>query len=175
MNVTTSLDKVKGVGAKVKEQLEAAGLFTVGDLITFLPRTYEDYSQVSRISDIQPGKVTVRARCEKIETRPVRRGLNVTTATLADDTGKIQAVWFNQPYRTAQLSGGDEFVFSGEFEFSYNRYQLTNPSAEKSAELPSEGNAVVPVYRAVAGLKTALVRKLLSELRPLMVMMPGHV
>jgi len=172
MNLSTSLEKVKGVGEKTAAQLAAAGLHTVGDLITFLPRTYEDYSHVTRISDIAPGKVTVKARCEKVETRPVRRGMKVTTATLVDDTGKIQAVWFNQPYRAAQLAGGAEFVFSGEFEFSYNRYQLTNPSAEKTSELPETEGKVVPIYRAVAGLKTALVRKLLAELRPLITMLP---
>lgn len=172
MNLSTSLEKVKGVGAKTAEQLAAAGLYSVNDLITFLPRAYEDYSHVTRIADIAPGKVTVKARCEKVETRPVRRGMKVTTATLADDTGKIQAVWFNQPYRAAQLAGGAEFVFSGEFEFSYNRYQLTNPSAEKTSELPETEGKVVPIYRAVAGLKTALVRKLLGELRPLITMLP---
>jgi ATP-dependent DNA helicase RecG len=172
MNLSTSLEKIKGVGEKTAAQLAAAGLHTVHDLITFLPRTYEDYSQVAKISEIAPGKVTVKARCEKVETRPVRRGMKVTTATLADDSGKIQAVWFNQPYRAAQLAGGAEFVFSGEFEFSYNRYQLTNPSAEKASDVSRGDQAVVPVYRAIAGLKTALVRKLLAELRPLVTMLP---
>jgi len=109
MNLTTSLQKIKGVGEKTAEQFAAAHLHTVEDLITFLPRKYEDFSHVTSIADIQPGKVTVKARCEKIETRPVRRGMKVTTATLADDTGKIQAVWFNQPYRATQLKGGDEY------------------------------------------------------------------
>lgn len=172
MNLATSLQKVKGVGEKTAAQFAAAGLFTVGDLISFLPRAYEDYSHVTRIADIAPGKVTVRARCEKVQTRPVRRGMKVTTATLYDDSGKIQAVWFNQPYRAAQLASGEEFFFSGEFEFSYNRYQLTNPSAEKSSELPVEADKIVPIYRAIAGLKTALVRKILHELRPFMTMAP---
>ncbi len=172
MNLSTSLEKIKGVGEKTAAQLAAAGLFTVNDLITFLPRAYEDYSHVSRVSDIKPGKVTIKARCEKVETRPVRRGMKVTTATLADDSGKVQAVWFNQPYRATQLKGGDEFFFSGEFEFSYNRYQLTNPSAEKASDMPVQTDRIVPIYRAVAGLKTALVRKILAELRPLMTMLP---
>ena len=98
--------------------------------------------------------------------------MKVTTATLADDTGKIQAVWFNQPYRAAQLKGGGEFFFSGEFEFSYNRYQLTNPSAEKASDMPVQADKIVPIYRAVAGLKTALVRKILAELRPMATMLP---
>ena len=172
MNLVTSLDKIKGVGPQASAQFAAAGLFTVGDLITFLPRGYEDYSHVTRIADIKPGKVTVKARCEKVETRPVRRGMRITTATLSDDSGKIQAVWFNQPYRATQLKDKGEFYFSGEFEFSYNRYQLTNPSAEKVSEMPIQTDRILPIYRAVAGLKTTLVRKIIDELRPLMTMLP---
>lgn len=172
MNLVTSLEKIKGVGPQASAQFAAAGLFTVGDLITFLPRGYEDYSHVTHIADIKPGKVTVKARCEKVETRPVRRGMRITTATLTDDTGKIQAVWFNQPYRATQLKDKGEFYFSGEFEFSYNRYQLTNPSAEKVGDMPVQTDRILPIYRAVAGLKTTLVRKIIDELRPLMTMLP---
>lgn len=172
MNLQSSLQIVKGVGLKTAEQLAAAGLHTVGDIIDFLPRTHEDFSEVVSIANIHPGKMTIKARCEKIATRPVRRGLRITTATLVDDTGKLQAVWFNQPYRTTQLAGDDEFYFSGEFEFSYNRYQLTNPSAEKVSDMPVQTDRLLPVYRAVRGLKSQLVRKILAELRPLMTMLP---
>ncbi len=175
MNVSTPLQSIKGVGPKSAEQFAAAGLRTVGDLITFLPRKHEDFTEVVSITDIRPGKMTIKARCEKVATRPVRRGLKVTTATLVDDTGKLQAVWFNQPYRTAQLAGDDEFYFSGEFEFNYNRYQLTNPSAEKASDMQTETvqtDRLLPIYPAIKGLKGQLVRKILMELKPLMTMLP---
>ena len=173
MNLVSSLEKVKGVGTKTAEQFAAAGIKTVEDLLNFLPRTHEDFSEVVKISDIHPGKVTIKARCEKISTRPVRRGLKITTATLVDDTGKLNAVWFNQPYRATQLAGGDEeFFFSGEFEFNYNKYQLTNPSAEKVSDMPVQTDRILPVYRAIKGLKSQLVRKILAELRPLIIMLP---
>jgi len=99
MNLVSPLEKVKGIGAKTGEQFALANLHTVGDLINFLPRAHEDFSHITAIADIAPGKATIKAKCEKIVTRPVRRGLRITTATLADDSGKLQAVWFNQPYR----------------------------------------------------------------------------
>ena len=172
MNTTTSLEKIKGVGPKTVEQFAAAGLMTVGDLVRFLPRKHEDFTEVVKIADIHPGKATIKARCEKISTRPVRRGLRLTTAVLADETGKLQAVWFNQPYRVSQLGGGEEFYFSGEFEFSYNRYQLTNPSAEKVSDMPVQTDRLLPIYPAIRGLKSQLVRKILAELKPLMTMLP---
>lgn len=166
------LENVKGVGEKTAQQFAQAGLFSVGDLITFLPRAHEDFSEVVKIADIHPGKATIKARCEKIATRLVRRGLRITTATLTDDSGKLQTVWFNQPYREAQLKGGEEFYFSGEFEFNYNKYQLTNPSSEKVSDMPTQTGRLLPVYRAIKGLKSQLVRKILLELRPLMTMLP---
>lgn len=173
VNLSTKLDQVKGVGPKTAEQLRAAGLETVGDVLTFLPMRHEDFTHVTRIADLQPGKVTIKARCEKISTRPVRRGLRLTTAVLADDSGKLNAVWFNQPYRTQQLgSSDDEFYFSGTFEYNYGRYQLTNPSAETAKELPVQAERLLPVYHAVHGLKSQVVRKVLEALRPLMSVLP---
>lgn len=172
MNLELPLEAVKGVGEKTAEQLHAAGLDTVYDLITFLPRAYEDFSEVVSIADIRPGKRTIRAHCEKVEIKRVRRGMTVTTAVLSDGTSKLNAVWFNQPYRAAQLKGDDEYFFSGTFEFSYNRYQLTNPSAEKVSDMPVSTDRIVPVYRAIKGLKSQLVRKLLIELRPYVRVLP---
>lgn len=180
MDMETPLERVKGVGAKTAEQLRAAGLLSVLDLITFLPRAFEDYTAVARIADIGPGKITIKARVEKIATRTVRRGLRITTATLVDDSGKLQAVWFNQPYRAAQLGDGKEYYFSGEYVFNYNRYNLQNPSAELAStiesplalEMPVSTDRIVPIYRAVRGLKSQLVRKLLTEIKPVITMMP---
>lgn len=173
MNLATKLDQIKGVGPKTAEQLAKAGLQTVNDILLFLPRKHEDFTNLTSIVDLKPGKVTIKARCESITARPVRRGLRLTTAVLADDTGKLNAVWFNQPYRTQQLGGGsEEFYFSGEFEYNYGKYQLTNPSAEIAKELPVQAERLLPVYHAIHGLKSQLVRKVLEELRPLMSVLP---
>lgn len=117
MNLNSSLQQVKGVGPKAAEQFAAAGIHTVGDLITFLPRRHEDFSHVVSIADIKPGKMTIKAHCEAVSTRPVRRGMKVTTATLVDETGKLKAVWFNQPYRVAQLASGKSFIFRASSNF----------------------------------------------------------
>ena len=172
MDLSTRLASVKGVGPKTAEQFALAGLETVYDLVTFLPRGYEDFSEIVDITNITPGKRTIKARCEAVSTRRVRRGLQITTATLADKSGKLQAVWFNQPYRATQLKSHDEFFFSGEFEYNYGRYQLMNPSTEMVSDLPVSTDRIVPLYRSIKGLKSQLVRKILTELKPLIMMLP---
>lgn len=178
MNLETSLEKVRGVGPKTFEKLLAANLCTVGELLAFFPRKYEDFASLTSLDKIQPGKILFKARAEKVSSRRVRRGMVVVEAILTDGKEKVKAVWFNQAYRVAQLKSGEEFFFSGEFAFSYNRYQLTNPRVMKREELPSSRNfegetgEIVPIYRQIHGLKTEVVRKILLELKPLMKILP---
>lgn len=172
MRFTTPLGEIKGVGPKTEEALSKAGLFTVKDLIYFLPRTYEDYSEVTRIDMIKPGNVVLRGRISTVTTKRVRRGLSVTEAVLSDDTGRVPLVWFNQPYREKQLKTGGEWLVSGEFAFQSRRFQILNPSVSASEEVVSGEHKIVPVYRQVSGLKTAQVASLIEELRPIITMLP---
>lgn len=175
MKLSTSLEKIKGVGPKTFEALKNAGLETVEDALIFLPRRYDDFSEVVKISDLQPGNVAVRARCESISTRHIRRGMKLTTATLADDSGKVKAVWFNQPYRETQLKKDKEFLFSGKFELQYNRYQLTNPAVEQASDKPENTNQsekITPVYRQIKNLKPKSLRDLMKNLKVIMEFVP---
>lgn len=168
MEQSTPVEKIKGVGPKTAEHLHLAGVETVGQLVRFYPYRYEDYSQVTTVSRLQPGKVSLRGRFEAVSSRQVRRGMSLTQAAFVDSTGKVAAVWFNQGYRAAQLKTNTEFLVSGEFAFQRGRYQLLNPSVELASGDEMTGGRIVPVYRQVKGLKTHVLRKILFELRPYM-------
>ena len=176
MKLATPLEQIKGVGPKTAQALAAAGLKTISDALNFLPRAYDDYSTAVNIADLQPGKVTVKARCESVSTRIVRRGLRITTAVLADKSGKVKAVWFNQPYRETQLKSDAEFIFSGQFGMQYNRYQINNPSVELAKEIAktaAENNSgIQPVYKSVKNLRPKTVQDLMKNIRPIMDFLP---
>ncbi len=176
MKLTTPLEQIKGVGPKTAQALEAAGLKTISDALDFLPRAYDDYSTAVNIADLQPGKVTVKARCESVSTRVVRRGLRITTAVLADKSGKVKAVWFNQPYRETQLKSDAEFIFSGQFGMQYNRYQINNPSVELAKEIAktaAENNSgIQPVYKSIKNIRPKTVQDLMKNIRPIMDFLP---
>ena len=176
MKLTTPLEQIKGVGPKTAQALAVAGLTTVSDALNFLPRAYDDYSTAVNIADLQPGKVTVKARCESVSTRIVRRGLRITTAVLADKSGKVKAVWFNQPYRETQLKSDAEFIFSGQFGMQYNRYQINNPSVELAKEIAktaAENNSgIQPVYKSIKNIRPKTVQDLMKNIRPIMDFLP---
>ena len=178
MNLNSSLGLVKGVGEKTLEKLESVNLRTVGDILEFFPRKYEDFASLTSLSEIKPGKVLFKAYAEKVSMRRVRRGMTITEAILTDGKEKIKAIWFNQPYRVKQLQDEEEFFFSGKYEFNYNRYQITNPSLMKREELPKNQNfsgkdgEIVPIYPQKKGLKTETIRKILTELKPMMKILP---
>ena len=173
MRFATPIRDIKGVGPKTQELLSSAGLKEIQDLIYFLPRTYDDYSEISHIDAISPGNVVLKGTISAITSRRVRRGLSITEAVLSDDSGRVPLVWFNQPYRAAQLKNSKKWLVAGEFAFSQRRYQILNPSVQASDdEQVVDQDRIVPIYRQVAGLKTQLLQKVITEIRPIITMLP---
>ena len=158
-----NIAELKGVGNAKLELLNKLGLRTVDDLLYHFPRRYEDYSQLSTISQLQPGLVTIKVRIDSINGRYVRRGLHITEAVVSDATGKLRVTWFNQPYRARQMRTGVDYYMSGEYEFNAGRYSITNPASEKASDFPKNTARIVPIYKETKGLKSHSIRKLLAN------------
>lgn len=162
MVLSSPIEDIKGVGPKTAELLNKAGIFTLRDLAYYLPRTYENYQQAQKISDLRPGQVTIKAKVDDV--RNSRRGrLTITEAVLRDDSGAIRAIWFNQPYRAKQLDDHRDFYFSGKMEFSYGHYQLSNPSVTLAGDIDKvKSDELQPIYRATGSLKSPDFKKFIG-------------
>ena len=115
LSLETPLHAVPGVGPRFLRRLENLKIRTVRELLWHFPSRYEDFSQIYRIADLEPGQqATVTATVEDIKTRRSwRRRMTLVEATLADETGSIRAVWFNQPYIAQTLRIGRTANFAG--------------------------------------------------------------
>lgn len=171
---------LKGIGPKTAGLLAKAGIHTVRDLLYYLPRDYQDYTTSAPIVALRPGKVMIRGQISNLKTRPTRRrNFTITEGIISDDTGSLRVVWFNQPYRAKSFEDGAAYYFSGDYDFKYNRYQLTSPTVTPAREIDERAtlasSTLQPVYPARGTLKSFWFQKLFSTLRPLFVGLPNLV
>lgn len=173
MKLTDSVETLRGVGPSVAQKLAILKIFTIGDLIQFYPRRYEDYSKVSTVAEIKPGNtVTLKGKVSQVTGRYVSRGLHITEALFSDETGSMRLVWFNQPYRAGAIKTNQTYFVSGSFELSRGRLAVMNPAMELESSFPVNTARIIPVYKETKGLKSATIRKAMRELGSFIAAMP---
>ncbi len=172
MQLTDGIQYVKGVGPKKKAELNRLGLFTVYDLLTYFPRTYEDQSVLTKISELQAGeKATVAGTIMNVSERQGgRRGMSILMALIGDGTGILQVTWFNQKYLKSKLKTGKKvfvtgkaaYAFGGRGQFAMS--QLTSFQILDEEDTPENMTGIMPVYPATERLNQKFFRKLLQGL-----------
>lgn len=156
---------LKGVGEKLAGKLNILGIKSKRDLISYYPRKYDDFSEISKINDLKPGAVTIKARVKQATGRYVRRGMHITEAVVSDGTSSVRLVWFNQPYRAKALKIGAEYFVSGNYELGRGRFAIMNPGAELTSNFPVNTARIVPIYRETKGIKSSQIRKIIASIK----------
>jgi len=172
MTLDSPLTELKGVGEALAKKFAVLGLHTVADLIDYYPRRYDDYSNVSPISGLKPGMVTIEAVIKQATGRYVRRGLHITEAVASDKSGSVRLIWFNQPYRAAGLKAGQSYFISGTYELSRQRFAIMNPSVELASDVPVSVGRILAVYRETKGLTSHQIRQAVRQLLPQIQLLP---
>lgn len=163
MKLGRSVDYLNGVGASMQKRLDKLGISDVGDLLTHYPRRYDDFSKITKIADSEPGLVTFAGEITKVSTRRTRKGRSLTEALIVDDSGSVQAIWFNQPYLAKQLPRNKPVYVAGELAYKYSRYALQNPVVEPVSSFPQNTARIVPVYPETHGLTSKQLRRLIKQ------------
>lgn len=157
---------LKGVGVELAKKFAVLGVKTVSDLVGFLPRRYEDYSQITPLTNLRPGPVTIQATIDEVKGRYVRRAMHITEAVARADGQAVRLVWFNQPYRASSIKPGQPYFISGQFELSRQRFAIMNPSIELVSDFPVNTARIVPVYRQTKGLTSKQIRRAVHQALP---------
>jgi len=163
VTLSTPITELKGVGEEVARKLNILGIKTVGNLVSNYPRKYQDYSNVISIKDLKPGQVTIEAKITHVAGRYVRRGMHITEAIAADDTGSVRLVWFNQPYRSGAIKNNQSYYIAGEYALRRSRFSIANPSVELVSDFPVNTARIIPIYRETKGLKSFTIRRLIRQ------------
>ncbi len=122
------VDRLNGVGRQRREALADVGVETVFDLLTYYPRRYVDRTAQAPISEAEIGsEITVVADVHSVSSRRLRGGRRLVSVDVADATGLLSAVFFNQPWRERQLAEGRTVALFGKVDNYRGRKQMTNP------------------------------------------------
>ncbi len=160
----TPLGRLPGVGRRQAQRLARLGLHTAGDLLWHLPRRYEDRSTWKPIARLVPGEVaTVQGVVVAAQRVPTRTRRAVVRVTISDGSGRLDAVFFNQPFRLQQLPPGRAVRLSGRVEAGYRGWQMDHPEVELlegESDEPVHTARIVPVYPATEGLHQRWLRQL---------------
>ncbi len=137
--------RLKGVGERKRESLETVRVRSVLDLVTTYPRRWVDRTNEARVSDLVPGTealvlVTVRA----VRKRPTRSRRSMVEATVGDDTGRLDVVFFNQPWRERQLVRGLAVALYGKAELFRGGLQMANPIVDLIGDRTGRIVAIYP-------------------------------
>ena len=167
VSLETEVRMVKGVGPQRAEVLAERGIYTLEDLLNYLPFRYEDRIHFSKIRDVEPkGTYTLRAR---VMSGQAVRGMYGRDAIyhllVQDDSGSLPCKFFHGGYLEGRLKPGQQVILHGKVEVDKlrpARREMVNPQLEilSTEEIDSaEMGRIVPVYEAVGTFGTRQIRR----------------
>lgn len=142
--------KLKGVGEKRALLFSRLGAPTVGDLLRLYPRDYQDWTEITPISDVPDGEICV-VRGEVLtppsETR-IRGGKLMHRCTVTDGESDLRLTFFNNRYIPSLLKEGNTYLFRGRVGFTGRTPSMASPEFVPEGS----GGGIIPIYPATQGL-----------------------
>lgn len=160
LNLNQKIETLPRFSAKHVEALHKLGIKTVQDFLMHHPFRYEDYSQRIKIEDLIAGEsATVMGEITQSKlVRTWKKKMMITECFVADETGIVRAVWFNQPYISDSLTVGKGVRLSGKVSEDAKGFFFSNPAWELSSRTPTNTGRLVPIYPETEGLTSKWIR-----------------
>ncbi|MFA6608570.1 MAG: ATP-dependent DNA helicase RecG [Candidatus Paceibacterota bacterium] len=175
MNINDSISSINRITPDHSEGLKRLNIETIRDLLYHFPTRYADIREESHVSHIEKGQaVTIYGVMEKVSVKRSFKGhVPMTEARIADDTGVVRCVWFNQAYIGKMYPDGTKVKVSGTANEDSRGIFLSNPTIERLTELPEHGDSLfassvapeflTPVYRETKGVSSLYLYTLIKK------------
>ena len=100
MKFSDDIKNIKGVGEARATAFRSIGVSTVGELLRFYPRAYEDWSKILPISQCIIGEnVCIKGTVMfPVKNERVRGGMLIAKATVTDGDSVVAVTFFNNKY-----------------------------------------------------------------------------
>lgn len=172
-DIKTPISSIAGIGPQLTKTLAKINVFTVGDLLQYYPRDYEDRTKKSFLRDfsINP-KIHTVARVLRQEWFGYGNMRNLKVI-IDDGTATAELICFNRGFLEKVLMPGVIITVTGQFSIKYNTLQSTAFDAvvmNKDELLEKDGQidlinskprntGIIPVYHLTEGLTQKTIHK----------------
>ena len=153
------LTTIKGIGPGREKQLHKLGITNVTSLLTYFPRSYEDRRTIYRIGELKSGMTGgVVGNVIAVQEKRPRPRLSILEVVIADGTGPLKIVLFNQGYKKNFYKKGQRLYAYGKAEFQYGSMQMNTPQIENLGDGGEPDRGIVPIYALADGVSQFVVR-----------------
>jgi ATP-dependent DNA helicase RecG len=180
----TPVGNLPFVGPRYGERLQKLGVETVKDLLYHFPFRYQDTRDIIAITELKiRGEGTISATITSVSNTRTRTGKWLTRAICEDDSDKLTALWFNQPYLTKTIRPGHQYLLWGKINAKWGSISLMSPQFElcpEDSDLFQDGRPgttthlgkLTPIYPETYGISSKWLR---SRIKPLEAFIPAII
>lgn len=158
------ISNLSGVSNARLVYFQKLGIFSVGDLLYFFPKDYENrmnQKKVAELSDEESATVTVQIL--EVSSRRVRQNLTLISVMAEDETGVLKLTFFNQKYLINSLKAGQKLTVFGKVNRRIGYFEMTNPSIQKNLKGGIFSENFIPKYTLTKGLTQGVVQKIIVQ------------
>ncbi len=146
--------------------LHEIGIETVEDFLQFYPRTHEDFSTPTHLSQLRADQKNLLAGIFlKVWKETVKHRMKLTKATFIEkESGsEIECVWFNNPSIADRIPINKAVLISAKAKLGFGKISLQSPDFEMITNAIYLGR-ISPVYREHGKLKSSWIRQKIYDL-----------
>ncbi|HEU5232919.1 MAG TPA: ATP-dependent DNA helicase RecG [Terriglobales bacterium] len=178
LELHTPIQYVKGIGPRVSAILNEKGIYTVEDLLYYLPFRYEDRANPKSLAELKPGEMaSIIAEVRSFHLYRTKNGIPIFELVVGQAMKTIVCTWFHGAYMKDRFKAGQMLALYGKVEEGWGRYakarlQLMQPQVEvlgvseddpedlltERLENSVEIGRIVPVYEAIGKLNSRWFR-----------------
>ncbi|MBR6215688.1 MAG: ATP-dependent DNA helicase RecG, partial [Spirochaetaceae bacterium] len=180
--ISVPVTSLHGVGESTAKLFSHLNIFTVGDLLSYWPRSFDDRTKFVPLKDFQHGKVNTVAKVVAHEWFGYGN-MRTLKVIIEDFSARAELVCFNRPFLEKQLAVGFSVRVNGTFSLRYGSIQSSAFEAEPvpsdtADELAADfaqthsmqkyseyfsSKKILAVYPLTAGLSQAAIRKAVAR------------
>lgn len=164
MNGNDSVGQLKGVGEKTEKLYAKLGIRTVGDLVRYYPRAYDEVSAPMTVDEVVEG--TICAVAGVVRQRPASYGssrLQILSITLRGNEASLKLTWFRMPFLRSQLVPGSRFVFRGKVTRKRDGLVMEQPKIYTLGQYEGLQGTLQPIYPLTKGVTSQNLAKMIRQ------------